>query len=58
MIRYSRIMMNQNLRVGQAVWIHDTARKKVVCHNLTNNWKGPYIVTGKKDELINCLSKM
>ena len=50
--------MNQNLRVGQAVWIHDTARKQVVCHNLTNNWKGSYIVTGKKDELINCLSKM
>jgi len=31
--------------------MHDLGRRKGVCHKLTNNWKGPYIVTRKIDEL-------
>jgi len=43
----------RSLKVGQAVWMHDPARKKGVCHKLTNNWKGPYIVTNVRSHIFH-----
>ncbi len=42
----------RSLDVGQAVWLHDPARKVGVCHKLANKWKGPYLVTRKLDDLL------
>ena len=38
--------------VGDAVWVHDPSRRLGVCSKLAPQWKGPFIVTKKIDDLI------
>lgn len=42
----------RDFKVGQAVWLHDPARRVGVCSKLSDKWKGPYLVTRKLDDLL------
>ncbi len=44
--------MLRDFKVGQAVWLHDPARRVGVCSKLSDKWKGPYLVTRKLDDLL------
>ena len=37
---------------GDPVWLHDTSRRKGVCNKLTPQWKGPYVITKRIDDLV------
>jgi hypothetical protein len=39
-MKYEIKSTKKSLKVGQAVWMDDPARKKGVCHKLIHHWKG------------------
>ncbi|WAQ99025.1 hypothetical protein MAR_023398, partial [Mya arenaria] len=42
----------RSFKSGDNVWVHDTSRRPGVCTKLSVNWKGPFIVTKKIDDLV------
>ena len=48
---YDTKAKSRQLTQGQAVWLHDPARKPGVCTKLANRWKGPYVITKRLDDL-------
>lgn len=38
--------------IGDAVWMHDPTRRPGVCSKLSPQWKGPFIITKKIDDLV------
>jgi hypothetical protein len=43
--------------IRQPVWLHDPTTRRGVCHKLSPNWKGPYIITKKINDLLYLVKK-
>ena len=42
----------RSFHVGDAVWVHDPTKRRGVCSKLAPQWKGPFLVTKKVDDLV------
>jgi hypothetical protein len=42
----------RSFNVGDAVWMHDSTRKRGVCSKLSPHWKGPFVITRRIDDLV------
>lgn len=50
--RYDLSSHGEILKRGEAVWLFDPKRKKGVTPKLTRNWKGPYTVIKRINDLV------
>lgn len=44
-------------KLGDLVWLHDTTRRPGVCNKLSPQWKGPFLVTKKIDDLVYLIKR-
>ena len=47
----------RSFQPGQLVWIHNPIRKTGVCQKLSMQWRGPYLITKKIDDLSYLVKK-
>ena len=48
---YDRAAKHRVMRIGQIVYLHNSARKPGISHKFTPVWKGPYQIQGRVGEL-------
>ena len=54
---YDKKMAANPFNVGDAVWLHCSARKKGRSPKLQCRWRGPYIVVKRLSDLVYCIQK-
>ena len=49
---YDQNLVGRDIQVGDAVWMHDTQRKKGLTPKLNRLWKGPFVIIKKTNDLV------
>ena len=49
---YDLTAKKRTFEPGDPVWLHDKQRRPGICNKLSVNWKGPYLIVKKIDDLV------